>query len=444
MASKKCLLAVADTGNERGKVDCMALPKIPLTQTIIDKLTRPGLTVSADVRDRALNYIDAYWAQLGREHTEDKGTLVGLPHPYIVPSSDPNSNFQFEEQYYWDSYFTALGLTDADHQPLVEGMLENLIYLFKRFHLIPNASRMYFTSRSQPPVLTSFIFHVYDTYQKDVVWLKEHMAVAIEEYERVWMNRTHPQWHNVHQGLSRYYDVNVLHDLAEAESGWDMTTRFERKCLDFLPVDLNALLYKYETDFARAAVLGGDVDASDAWEAKAAQRKTAMDALMWGKLRGFYFDYNYERQAIGDIWSLAAYYTMWAGMASAEQAERLVDNLIKFEKAGGLTTTTRPLIDTSVLFGSLKAQWAYPNGWAPLHYIVVEGLRRYGYHDDAKRIASKWVNNNLGWFDTHGVFQEKYNVVNIKKKPVEGVYPSQTGFGWTNAVLVRFITDFNL
>ena len=421
----------------------MALPKIPFQQTLLDKFIKSEQGISARTRDRALSYIDAYWNQLGRHNTEDRGTLVGLPYPYVVPSSDPGANFQFEEQYYWDSYFTALGLTDKKHQSLVEGMLENLIYLFTRFNLIPNASRMYFTSRSQPPLLTSFIFHVYDTYQKDTNWLRDHMAVAKEEYAHVWTQTVHPQWHKVYKGLSRYYDVNVLHDLAEAESGWDMTPRFERKCLDFLPVDLNSLLYKYESDFARAASLMGDMKEADMWEKKAHERQTSMNEIMWAKIRGFYFDYNYERKVLGDIWSLAGFYTMWAGLASDEQAKRMVDNLNQFETTGGLSTTTRPLIDTSMLFGSLKTQWAYPNGWAPLQYIVVEGLRRYGYHDEARRIAGKWVKNNLDWFDKHGVFQEKYNVVNVKKKPVEGVYPSQTGFGWTNAVLVRFITDFN-
>jgi alpha,alpha-trehalase len=422
----------------------MALKKMSLTQVLLNKLGKSDSGISAHTRERALAYIDAYWGQLGRHHTEDHGTLVGLPFPYVVPSANQESGFLFEEQYYWDSYFTALGFTDTKHQSLVEGMLENLIYLFKRFHVIPNASRMYFTSRSQPPLLTSFIFHVYDTYGKDLNWLKEHIAIAEDEYEHVWMHNVHPQWHRVYRGLSRYYDVNVLHDLAEAESGWDMTPRFERKCLDFLPVDLNALLYKYETDFARAAMLAGEPKTADEWERKAARRKGVMNDLMWAKIRGFYFDYNFQRKSQGDTWSLAAFYTMWAGMASDEQARRLVDNLDKFEKTGGLTATTRPLIDTSVLFGSLKAQWAYPNGWAPLHYIVVEGLRRYGYHDEAKRVATKWTKNCLDWFDAYGVFLEKYNVVNVNKKPVEGLYPSQTGFGWTNAVLARFITDFNL
>jgi alpha,alpha-trehalase len=393
---------------------------------------------------RALDYIETYWQELVRHHNEDDGTLVGLPYPYVVPAADPKATFRFEEQYYWDSYFTALGLKDPKHQILVEGMLENLLFLFRRFGLIPNASRMYSTSRSQPPLLTSFIFHVYEAYQKDHDWLRQRMAVAKDEYHRVWMNEAHPQWHKVHNGLSRYYDINVLHDLAEAESGWDMTPRFERKCLDFLPVDLNALLYKYEMDFAKADEILGDEDSSNLWKKLAAARRVAMNELMWGKLRGFYFDYNYQRGVLGDIWSLAGFYPMWAGMVSDEQAKKLVDNLGKFLKKGGLTTTSRPLIDTNALFGSIKVQWAYPNGWAPLHYIVVEGLKKYGYNDEAKRVATAWVNTNLAWFDRNGVFLEKYNVVNPNKRPVEGVYPSQTGFGWTNAVFLRFVEEFNL
>lgn len=407
-------------------------------------LGQKGDEIDQKELEKALSYIDGYWKKLERHHNEDNATLVGLPYPYIVPASDPKSDFQFEEQYYWDSYFTALGLNDSKHQILVEGMLENLLFMFRRFGLIPNASRMYFTGRSQPPVLTSFIFHVYDTYGKSEEWLEQKMAIARDEYEHVWMSQSHPKWHNVHKGLSRYYDINVLHDLAEAESGWDMTPRFERKCLDFLPVDLNSLLYKYEMDFARTEEIKGNHKIANEWKRKAEKRQRVINELMWGKIRGFYFDYNYQRGVLGDIWSLAGFFTMWAGIASPEQAKKMVDNLNRFEKKGGLTTTAKPLIDTNVLFGSLKVQWAYPNGWAPLHYFVIEGLKNYGYEDEAKRIAKAWVKTNLDWYSRHNVFLEKYNVVNTKKMPVEGVYPSLTGFGWTNAIFIKLVKDFNL
>lgn len=377
----------------------------------------------------ALSYIESYWPKLERHRTHDNGTLIGLPHRYIIPSLG-RGDFEFFEQYYWDSYFTVLGIDD---ETLACGILDNLIHLFGRFGLIPNASRMYMMSRSQPPVLTSLIFLIYERFGKNLAWLKEHMVVAEEEYETVWMNQSHPLWHNVHLGLSRYYDINVLHDLAEAESGWDMTPRFERKCLDFLPVDLNSMLYKYEADFARAAGLLGKTAAEQTWLKKASNRKNKIDKLMWGKLRAFYFDYNFEKKALGNVWSLAGFYPMWAGLASPDHAQKMVDNLWRFEKKGGLTTTASIFMYPQ-LFGSLKTQWAYPNGWAPLHYIVIEGLERYGYHEEAERIAKKWLQTNLDWFAAHGEFQEKYNVVQPLKKPVEGLYPAQTGFGWTNGI----------
>jgi len=388
---------------------------------------------------KALARIKQQWPELEFYTPKDDGTLIGLPHRYIVPASK-GKHFAFKEQYYWDSYFTALGYNSEDKQDLVEGMLENLLYLLKRYGMIPNASRMYFTSRSQPPILTSYIFNIYDNFNKSKQWLDERIKLAQKEYNEVWMSKQHPQWHNI-DGLSRYYDINALHDLAEAESGWDMTPRFERKCLDFLPVDLNALLYKYETDFARAAEILSDNQAKTNWQKVAAKRKKHVDKLMWSNGKKFYFDYDFVKKERAGTWSLAAYYPLWTGMASKQQAAALVKNLTKFMQKGGLSTTTRPLIDMSI-FGSVKTQWAYPNGWAPLHYIVVEGLERYGYKDEATLIAKKWLATNAFWYAKHGEFLEKYNIVDLNKPPVEGLYPSQTGFGWTNAIFSLFAKKY--
>lgn len=396
-------------------------------------LLRKDPVIKTSVMKEALTYISNYWPKLLQENKNDNGSLIGLPNPYITASDDTHSNYELTEQYYWDSYFIALGLTDKKYEKLVSGMLDNLLVMFERFGLIPNASRMYFTSRSQPPILTTFILHVYETFHKSEAWLHKRMSMAEKEYYHVWMSSQHPLWHKVYKGLSRYYDINVLHDLAEAESGWDMTPRFERKCLDYAPIDLNALLYKYEKDFARVANIAGDTKKEKVWSQKAANRQKVVNELMWGKLRGFYFDYNYQKKELGNSWSLAGFYPMWVGMSSKQQAARMVANLVKFERKGGLSTTTKPLIDMS-MFGSLKTQWAYPNGWAPLHLIVIQGLRRYGYDKEADRITKKWLQTNLMWFEHHGVFIEKYNVVTPAKPPVEGVYPSQSGFGWTNGV----------
>ena len=333
------------------------------------------------------------------------------------------------------------GLLDEEHEELVLGILDDLIYLFERFGIIPNGSRLYFTSRTQPPFLTTFIFDVYNAYSLDTDWLDTKMAVAKKEYDWIWMGTRKPNARQVYQGLSRYYDFNYLHDLAEAESGWDMTTRFNRRALDFLPVDLNSLLYKYESDFMRAAlILGRDVEAEE-WKQKAQMRKAAMDKLMWSERHGLYFDYNFVEEKRGTVESLASFFPLWAGMVDESRAARLVKSLSRFDHVGGLVTTSS-LSLSQRLPGSFPTQWAYPNGWAPLQFIVIEGLKRYGYDAHAKRLALKWLKTNLDWFTANGVFLEKYNVVRPKEEPAKGVYPPQTGFGWTNSIFERLCRDY--
>ena len=235
----------------------------------------------------ARDYIRDYWKQLERFHPNDDKTLVGLPYPYLVPSAGGTGPFAFDELYYWDSYFMIQGMLDTDHAELVKGILEDLLTLMQRFHIVPNASRTYFTGRSQPPLMTSFIMDVY-ALSPDDVWLEKAMAIAKEEYNQVWMGKAQPNWRHVYQGLSRFYDVNALHDLAEAESGWDMTTRFGRRALNYVPVDLNALLYKYEVDFAASAEMLGNKTQAVEWRSRAECRKGTMNELMWSKAFGFH------------------------------------------------------------------------------------------------------------------------------------------------------------
>lgn len=401
---------------------------------------RPQRILMPDDVRPAREYIDKYWERLTCYHPKDDKTLVGLPYPYLVPSVEGVENFVFNEMYYWDSYFMVQGMLDEEHADFVKGILEDLLTLMQRFHIIPNASRTYFTGRSQPPLLTSFIMDVYKL-RPDKLWLEKAIAIAKEEYDQVWMGTVQPNWRQVYEGLSRYYDVNAIHDLAEAESGWDMTTRFSRKTLNYLPVDLNAFLFKYENDFAEAADILGNSGAAKEWRQKARQRKSTMNKLMWSKAFGVFYDYNYVKKRRGLVVSLATYVPMWAGMVSAKQAKQLVKSLSKFEEKGGLTATSVQQISQFVP-GSIPVQWAHPNGWAPLQFIVVEALKRYGYHYEAEKVARTWLRNNLAWFNKHGQFIEKYNVVNPNKPPAAGLYPNQIGFGWTNAIFERFCQDF--
>lgn len=392
----------------------------------------------------AFAHIETKWPELTIDQTQDDGTLIGLPNPYVIPSNggnEENSHFAFRELYYWDSYFIIQGLLVSGHDDLAGGILENLLYLFRRFHIIPNSSRFYQTGRSQPPMLTGAIFDIYDKQEKSTAWLNERLDIAEREYKTVWTNDTHPNWRNVFEGLSRYYDINLIDDIAETESGWDMTTRFNDRCLSYIPIDLNCLLYKYEIDFARGATILGDEEKAALWQEHARQRTEKLNQYLWNEEKGFFFDYDYNTSKQSNIWSLAAYYSMWTGMASEEQAARLVANLDKFLHEGGLTATASPTLAQN-LAADLPHQWAYPNGWAPLHWIVISGLRSYGYDKEAEAITRIWLRTNLDYFESYGVFREAYNVVNTLSLPQEGLYPAQIGFAWTNAVFIDLSRQF--
>lgn len=410
---------------------------------MVSKLRGPASKLTAHDVQAARNYIHSYWKTLERYQPKDEDTLVGVPKPYLVAASEQGHEFEFNELFYWDSYFMAQGILDAEHKELVMGILDDLCYLFERYKVIPNASRTFYMGRSQPPLLTSFIFDVYDAYSPGKKWLKTKISIAKKEYETVWLGVKKPNVRLVYKGLSRYYDINAQHGLAEAESGWDLTPRFNKKCLDYLPVDLNCLLYKYEVDFAWAAKILGDQKESKKWQKAADERAKTMQSLLWDRVRGFYYDYNYVKRRRGTVNSLAGFYPLWAGLATEAQAKKLVKNLAKFEHRGGLATTDMMPINHRVP-GMVPTQWAYPNGWAPLHYLVVKGLEKYGYHEDAERIARKWIKTNLDEFNKKGCFYEKYNVVQPGKPPVRAVYASfeLTGFGWTNAVFERFCQDY--
>lgn len=398
------------------------------------------VSLSADDVRNARKYIDEYWKKLTRYHPKDDDSLLGLPNKYLVPAYEEGHDFDFNELYYWDSYFMVQGMLDAKHKKLVLGILDNLVNLQKRFGAIPNASRTYLTGRSQPPLLTSFIFDVYDAYDMNNKWLADKITVAKDEYNKVWMGTNKPHARQVYMGLSRYYDINHLHDLAEAESGWDMTTRFNRKALDYLPIDLNCMLFKYEMDFHRAYKILGDDEEAKHWLKHAKARKRVMNSLMWSQSRNAYFDYNYVKQKRGSVLSLATLFPLWAGLVDKKHADKLAQATKKFLHKGGLATTDSLNIER-LIPGKMPTQWAYPNGWAPLHFIAYQGLKQYGHDELARMVAMRWLKTNLDWFNKKGVFLEKYNVVQPEKPPMKGVYPSQTGFGWTNAVFERFCQE---
>ena len=378
-----------------------------------------------------LDHIEAKWDKLIRFNSEEVGTLIGLPFRYIVPSDGA----MFQEMYYWDSFFSSLGLVKTKHESLIVETADNFAYLLERFGMIPNASRYYFLSRSQPPFFTQQMMLAWEVKVRQddpqrTDWLARMVALAEAEHASVWLGTEQPHHRCIHRGLSRYFDINYLDMLASCESGWDHSGRCDDRWLEHLPIDLNSLLAIREADIARAhSILGNEIEATG-WLAKRDVRVKAIRSLMWNREVSCYLDYDVSKHQTNPTVSAAMFSTMWAGVATRDQARKMVAVWYpKLLKRGGIVT-------------SLKAkagrQWAYPNGWAPLQWIAVEGLLRYGCETEAFEVMRRWCDMTAKVFAETGEMWEKLNVVTAKERTEEGFYGAITGFGWSNAVFVDF------
>ncbi len=377
-----------------------------------------------------LKYIDSYWPKIVRENKKDTGTLIGLPNPFIIPCTK-----MFEEQYYWDSYPVIKALIDdPTYGKIALGMVDNLLYEVERFGFVPNASRMYYLSRSQPPFLSEMVWDVFNS-TKNLAWFRRAIKLVETEYQNVWASKEHPHHRNVHKGLSRYYDLNISDELAMAESGWDNTVRFEEGCLNILPVDLNCLLYVYEQDMSKAFGLLEEYKKEEKYKKLARDRAKTINELMLNDKTGFYFDYNFVNKKQLKVITVAGLFPLAVGIASTDQASRslkIIEGVL--EEAGGIVQSEK---------FERGLQWDWPNGWPIQQLKTVEGLIRYGYKKEAKRIIEKWLNLNIKVFKETGEMWEKYDVVNLKIG-VPDRYPTQSGFGWTNAcflILAKILFD---
>jgi len=381
-----------------------------------------------EIKKKDLNdvekYIDNYWPRLIRFHPRDEKSLIGLPNPYVVPADGEI----FQEQYYWDSYpVVRVLINHPKYSKLAIGIVDNFLFLIRRFGIIPNASKMYFLSRSQPPLLSSMVWMVYQKTQ-DRKWFKEAISCVEHEYNEVWMGKVHLRnFRHVYKGLSRYYDLNAVHILAEAESGWDNTQRFMGKCMDFLPVDLNSLLFLYEKDLAKAYEVLGVHKKKEKYLNLAERRVKVMNDLMWGEKEGFYFDFDFVKKRRSQLITVAGVYPLNVGMASKEQADKVVKVIqATLQKPWGVVQSVRFVENF---------QWDWPNGWAPLQIRAVEALMRYGHNSLAKRLILKWLSINIKVFKETGELWEKYDVVH-GAIGISDKYPTPSGFAWTNAAFL--------
>jgi alpha,alpha-trehalase len=331
-----------------------------------------------------------------------------------------------------------LGLTACGDPQLARELVDAMVASIEEFGMVPNynSPNTVCRSRSQPPLLTDMINEVLP-FIDDHEWLERAVAAATLEYEGYWTSEPHL----IDLGLSRYVDAtgegcgtvpDTPHHRAMAESGWDNTARFGADASRVVAIDLNALLFRYEIDLGRLCRLLGDESRASVWDQRSRERRRRVDELCWDEHAGWFHDVSLDtgRWLEGAPKSLASFTPLWAGMASDEQAALMVEHLATFEAAHGLTATEPGWDDGT--------EHTWPTGWAYSHWFVCEGLRRYGYREDAQRIALKWLRRVASVRAETGEFLERYNVVD-PTGPTPGRYRPQPGFAWTNAVFLALV-----
>ena len=418
--------------------------------------------------------------------------LLYLPNPYVVPGG------RFNEMYGWDSYFIILGLLESGQKDLARGMVENFFFELEHYGAILNANRTYYLTRAQPPFLTSMILAICEADPahtcKNKPWLQRAYDAAKKDHDN-WLAKDHLAGDT---GLSRYYDYGngpvpeesngnyeyyrktgaallklkdgrkyfqtakpgdpvtfdvpctrascpnqsqltftpdfYKGDRAMRESGFDVSFRFGPYSAEthrYAPVCLNSLLYKAEWDLAELARRLGDKRAFGIWRVKAQRRWAAMDKYFWDSKRGLYFDYDFTKHRRSSYVFASTFYPLWAGLATKTQAASIVRNLPTFEKPGGIVMSSQVT----------GAQWDAPYGWAPIQLLAIEGLRRFGFDDDANRLSRKWLSMIADNYRREETIREKYNV-NTRSSDVDvviGYKQNVLGFGWTNAAFLRLL-----
>lgn len=405
------------------------------------------------------HYLDGLWSQLQRpaDRPQVDSSLLPLPHSYVVPGG------RFREIYYWDSYFTILGLAACGRWQAVRHMVDNFAHLIAHYGHVPNGNRTYYLSRSQPPLFALMVQCLADQYPDEPV-LERYRPALVREYDywmQGWQNLT--QVGQAHRRvlrhpralLNRYWDdaarprpesyredrvlaqgfagdeAALYRNLrAACETGWDFSSRWLRvaddlhscRTVDIVPIDLNCILVLVEQTLARACA--GQAAAA-LYSERAAARAAVLREHFFCAGRGQFVDCLLPDFSHSERSSLATSWPLFARVASQPQAEQVSATLARdYLRPGGWVTTQ---LHTG-------QQWDAPNGWAPLQWVTFRGLQNYGHQAGATEGAQRWLANNLACFRRTGSFYEKYDVEQPGTIAGGGEYPVQLGFGWTNAV----------
>jgi len=428
------------------------------------KFDQPESSIQREVKLPIEQHIEKLWDELTRTAYEEKGTLLKLPKPYIVPGG------RFNEFFYWDSYFVMLGLQVSGRIEMMKNIVDNCAYLINKFGFVPNASRTYFLTRSQPPYFSLMLDLIFESTNDEKIY-SQYFETLEKEYQ-FWMDgadylengNNYRRVVKTQNGdfLNRYFDdennprpESYMIDVEDAEtsantefyrnvraaceSGWDFSSRWFTdgnsiqtiETLNLAQVDLNCLLWHLENTLAKASDLQNFEDKNKYYSKKAKARKIAIDKYFWSEEDKIYKDYNIKSQSQTSSEHIATLYPLFLNLSNQEHAKAVSETINeKFLKKGGLITTTQ----------DSGQQWDSPNAWAPYQWLGFVAMKNYGFDDVAENIKNNWCSNVDRIYNNTGKLMEKYNAIDTTSIAGGGEYPNQDGFGWTNGVYIKLKT----
>ena len=370
-------------------------------------------------------------------------TLLYLPFPYVTPGGSESS---FPEMYCWDTYFINVGLALHGRYDLIRRHIQNQLFMIERYGMVLTGNRTYYLGHTQTPVHPASIELDYQ-HRGDRDLLARAYPLLKQEYRGYWLAGHHhtetglarnfyfPDSPDYRETMPRYPagPVPLRPELAAEAEILDFTAIFDGDVRRCNPLQTNSALVRYANTLAwMAGELGWAEDAAE-WRAEAERRAEQIRNLCWNEDEGFFFEYQYVNGKQLPYWSLAAYWAMWAGVATREQAAKLVAHLHRFENAYGLAQTDRAYPSPHPEYQTL--QWDYPHGWPPSQMIVVEALQKYGYLEEAQRVAGKFLQLQIDLHETTGQLWEKYNVVDGNLDLPRERYPGVPLHGWAAAAV---------
>ncbi|CAA6656334.1 unnamed protein product [Spirodela intermedia] len=439
---------------------------VPEPKGFLPKVKNPA------VRAWALE-VHALWKNLSRRCRRREGS-PGAPHLAATARTYHHPGSRFREVYYWDSYWIIRGLLASKMHETAKAIVNNLIYLVETYGHVLNGARAYYTNRSQPPLLSSMILEIFEK-TGDLQFVKRSFPSLLKEHD-FWssgcsgcshkVNRYYAMWNKPRprdeESGSKLVDGRekeaFYREVAStAESGWDFSSRWMSNSSDLttlattsiIPVDLNVYILKMELDIAFFAKLLGDVQTKNKFLAAAHSRRETLKSVFWNDEMGQWLDYRLKDDKCedGQEWDArnqnrnifaSNFVPLWI-MCNSDHS--MVEKATKSFKTSGLL---QPFGIATSLTNSGQ-QWDFPNGWAPLQHLIVEGLARSGLkeaQDLAEDIATRWIRTNIVSYRESGVMHEKYDVRACGEFGGGGEYTPQTGFGWSNGVVLAFLEEF--